>query len=68
MNYLVEEIGALCKLRPQRVLGPVDPKISCEGLERGGATGGGRQKTMYTCPRKHHIMNREWEHGNNKIN
>lgn len=33
MDYLVEEIGALCKLRPQRVLSPVYPEISGEGLE-----------------------------------
>lgn len=32
INYLVKEIGALCKLRPQGMLGPVYPEISSEGL------------------------------------
>ena len=36
INYLVKEIGALCKLRPQGMLGPVYPEISSEGLGRGG--------------------------------
>lgn len=31
-NYLVEEIGALCKLRSQGMLSPVNPEISSEGL------------------------------------
>lgn len=32
IKYLIEEIGALCKLRPQGMLGPVHPEISSEGL------------------------------------
>lgn len=32
INYLIKEICALCKLRSQRMLGPVDPEISSEGL------------------------------------
>lgn len=32
INYLIEEIGALCKLRPKGMLGPVYPEISSEGL------------------------------------
>lgn len=32
INYLVKKIGALCKLRPQGMLGPVYPEISSEGL------------------------------------
>lgn len=40
INYLVKEIGALCKLRPQGMLGPVYPEISSEGL---GIDGEGRR-------------------------
>ena len=36
INYLVKEIGALCKLRPQGMLGPVNPEISSEGLGKDG--------------------------------
>lgn len=32
IKYLIEEIGTLCKLRPQGMLGPVYPEISSEGL------------------------------------
>lgn len=32
INYFIEEIGALCKLWPQGMLGPVYPEISSEGL------------------------------------
>lgn len=36
INYLVKEIGALCKFRPQGMLGPVYPEISSEGLRTTG--------------------------------
>ncbi len=32
--YLIEEVGAFCKLWPEGVLSPVNPEISGEGLAR----------------------------------
>lgn len=42
INYLVKEIGALCKFRPQGMLCPMYPEISCEGLGIDGEGRGGQ--------------------------
>ena len=46
INYLIKEIGALCKLRSQRMLSPVYPEISSEGL----GTEGEGQRGRHTYP------------------
>lgn len=48
INYLVKEIGALCKLRPQGMLGPVYPEISSEGLgiDREGRKGSAHHSSV----------------------
>lgn len=38
--YLIEEVGAFCKLWPEGVLSPVNPEISGEGLARQYVRGG----------------------------
>lgn len=38
INYLIKEIGTLCKLRSEGMLSPVYPEISSEGLRRNKRT------------------------------